>query len=166
MFHQANVVACVRRPGKRGRRTSEVRTFGTTTRELLHLTDWLTTEHVPGVMCRDAQLQAFSGVLPGALQGPVQGFEHRQLAPEALRLQPARAADTGGISYKRRITKSYDAGSRKGWPRWPIGWPASAFRDGSRAALASETMVVAPRGYARKAVDPLILPFETLALAA
>jgi transposase len=39
--HQATVVACVRHPTKGGRRKSEVRTFGTTTAELLELTDWL-----------------------------------------------------------------------------------------------------------------------------
>jgi transposase len=44
--HQATVVACLRRPGTRGRRTSEVRTFGTTTAELLTLADWLTAEGV------------------------------------------------------------------------------------------------------------------------
>jgi transposase len=47
--HQATVVACVRRPGTRGRRASEVRTFGTTTAELLTLADWLTTEGVSHV---------------------------------------------------------------------------------------------------------------------
>ena len=39
--------ACVRRPGSRtGRRESEVRTFATTTRGLLALSAWLTTEQV------------------------------------------------------------------------------------------------------------------------
>jgi len=47
--HQATVVACVRRPGKRGRRTGDVRTFGTTTREILRLADWLTGEGVTHV---------------------------------------------------------------------------------------------------------------------
>jgi hypothetical protein len=42
--HQATVVACVRHPTKGGRRKSDVRTFGTTTVELLQLADWL-TEH-------------------------------------------------------------------------------------------------------------------------
>ena len=40
--HQATVVACVRRPVAGGRRRSEVRTFGTTTGELLGLAAWLT----------------------------------------------------------------------------------------------------------------------------
>ena len=47
--HQATVVACVRHPGERGRRISEIRTFGTTTVELLALADWLTTEGITHV---------------------------------------------------------------------------------------------------------------------
>ena len=47
--HQATVVACVRRPGERRPRTSEVRTFGTTTGELLALADWLMREGVTHV---------------------------------------------------------------------------------------------------------------------
>lgn len=39
--HKKTVVACLRTPGPRSRRTSEVRTFGTTTPELLALADWL-----------------------------------------------------------------------------------------------------------------------------
>jgi transposase len=40
--HKATVVACLRGPGGRRRREATVRTFGTTTAELLALTDWLT----------------------------------------------------------------------------------------------------------------------------
>src|SRR4051794_33738193 len=47
--HQATVVACVRGPGASGRRTSEVRTFGTTTHELLTFADWLATNGVTHV---------------------------------------------------------------------------------------------------------------------
>jgi len=39
--HKETVVACLRVPGERGRRKSEIRTFGTTTAELLALGDWL-----------------------------------------------------------------------------------------------------------------------------
>src|SRR5574337_1928565 len=39
--HKKTVVACLRVPGARGRRTSEVRTFGTMTPELLARADWL-----------------------------------------------------------------------------------------------------------------------------
>jgi transposase len=47
--HQATVVACVRRPGPRGRRASEVRTFGATTSQLLALVDWLAAAGVTHV---------------------------------------------------------------------------------------------------------------------
>lgn len=39
--HKEVVVACRRTPGGRGGRKSEVRTFGTTTKDLLELCDWL-----------------------------------------------------------------------------------------------------------------------------
>ncbi len=39
--HKKTVVACLRVPGPHGRRTAEVRTFGTTTQELLALAEWL-----------------------------------------------------------------------------------------------------------------------------
>jgi transposase len=47
--HQATIVACVRRPGPRGRRAKEVRTFGTMTAQLLDLVDWLTEQRVTHV---------------------------------------------------------------------------------------------------------------------
>jgi hypothetical protein len=40
--HQSSVTACLRSPGDGPQRRQEVRTFGTTTRELLGLADWLT----------------------------------------------------------------------------------------------------------------------------
>src|SRR6059036_2880731 len=40
--HQASVTACLRSPGNGPQRCQEVRTFGTTTPELLRLADWLT----------------------------------------------------------------------------------------------------------------------------
>jgi len=39
--HKALITACVRVPGPDGKRTSEVRTFGTTTSELVRLMDWV-----------------------------------------------------------------------------------------------------------------------------
>ena len=39
--HKATVAACVRVPGSNGRRLQEIRTFGTSTVELLALRDWL-----------------------------------------------------------------------------------------------------------------------------
>jgi transposase len=39
--HKASVTACLRSPGDGPERRQGVRTFGTTTRELLRLADWL-----------------------------------------------------------------------------------------------------------------------------
>jgi hypothetical protein len=44
--HKDTVVACVRTPGWDGQRAEQVRTFGTTTAELLALRDWLVAEEV------------------------------------------------------------------------------------------------------------------------
>jgi transposase len=44
--HKDSVVVCVRRVGEAGRATKEIRTFGTTTAELLALVDWLRQEDV------------------------------------------------------------------------------------------------------------------------
>jgi transposase len=44
--HKDTVVACVRTPGSDGQRAEQVRTFGTTTVELLGLRDWLVAEEV------------------------------------------------------------------------------------------------------------------------
>lgn len=41
--HKKTVAACLRVPGPNTRRSEEIRTFGTTTRELLRLADWLAT---------------------------------------------------------------------------------------------------------------------------
>jgi transposase len=40
--HPASVTACLRAPGAGPQRRQEVRTFGTSTRELVRLADWLT----------------------------------------------------------------------------------------------------------------------------
>jgi transposase len=39
--HKASVMACVRFPAESGERAQEIRRFGTTTRELVDLRDWL-----------------------------------------------------------------------------------------------------------------------------
>ncbi len=39
--HKDTVVACVRVEGPKGQRQMEIRSFGTVTRELLELRDWL-----------------------------------------------------------------------------------------------------------------------------
>src|SRR5918998_976108 len=47
--HKKTVVACVFTPGPKGKPQKESRTFGTMTRDLLALADWLTTKGVTHV---------------------------------------------------------------------------------------------------------------------
>ena len=47
--HKKTVVACCFTPGPKGKPQKETRTFGTTTQELLALTDWLTTKGITHV---------------------------------------------------------------------------------------------------------------------
>jgi transposase len=47
--HKKTVTACVRVPGPRGERAQHIRTFGTTTEELLGLRDWLQSHRVTHV---------------------------------------------------------------------------------------------------------------------
>ena len=47
--HKDTVVACVRQAGPDGRPAHDVRTFGTTTRALLELADWLAERCVTAV---------------------------------------------------------------------------------------------------------------------
>ena len=47
--HKATITACVRVAGSKGERRQEVRTFGTTTSELLALRDWLEAHEVTHV---------------------------------------------------------------------------------------------------------------------
>ena len=47
--HKASVMACVRHLGAGGQVQKEIRTFGTTTAELLKLSDWLGEEGVTHV---------------------------------------------------------------------------------------------------------------------
>jgi transposase len=81
--HQASVVACVRRPGKRGRRSSEVRTFGTPTRELLQLADWLTTEGVTNVAMESPGVcwKPVFNLLEGHVEGILVNAQHIKAVP-------------------------------------------------------------------------------------
>ncbi len=81
--HHASVVACVRRSGKRGRRTSEVRTFGTTTRELLQLADWLTAEGVTQVAIESTGVfwKPVFNVLEGSVEVILVNAQHIKAVP-------------------------------------------------------------------------------------
>ena len=68
--HKKTIAACLRRPGRHGQRQTEVRTFATTTRALMELTEWLVTAG-----CRDVAMES-----TGIYWRPVyQILEERQL---------------------------------------------------------------------------------------
>jgi transposase len=86
--HQATVVGCVRRQGERRRRASEVRTFGTTTAELLDLADWLTAEGVTHVAMESTGV--FWKPVFNILEG---GFEVILVNAQHIKAVPGRKTD-------------------------------------------------------------------------
>jgi transposase len=81
--HQATVVACVRRPGPRQRRSSEVRTFGTTTAELLALAAWLTEEGVTHVAMESTGVfwKPVFNILEGSFEVILVNAQHIKAVP-------------------------------------------------------------------------------------
>ena len=102
--HKASVTACLRSPGDGPQRRQEVRTFGTTTRELLRLADWLTAAgctHVamestgvywrPGLQPPRGELRALPGERPAREDGagPQDGCARQRVARPAARTRAA-----------------------------------------------------------------------------
>src|SRR5262249_55307880 len=81
--HQATVVACVRRPGSRRGRTSEVRTFGTTTAELVALGDWLTEQGVTQVAMESTGVfwKPVFNILEGSVEIILVNAQHIKAVP-------------------------------------------------------------------------------------
>jgi transposase len=81
--HQATVVACVRRPGARRGRASDVRTFGTTTAELLALGDWLTEQGVTQVAMESTGVfwKPVFNVLEGSVEVILVNAQHIKAVP-------------------------------------------------------------------------------------
>jgi transposase len=96
--HHATVVACVRRPGKGRRRTSEVRTFETTTKALLALADWLTAEGVRHVAMES------TGVLWKPVFNVLEGsFEVILVNPQHFKAVPGRKTDVRDCAWLARL---------------------------------------------------------------
>lgn len=75
---KADLKACMRTPGGRGRRSSEVRTFATTTSGVLALQDWLTAAEVSVVgMESTGDPMATNGQDSWPTPGPPTGPGHR-----------------------------------------------------------------------------------------
>ena len=86
--HKDTVVVAVRRLDKHNRVRSEVRTFGTTTPELLELLDWLVAEGVPVVAMESTGVywKPLFNVLEGSM-------EVMLVNPEHIRQVPGRKTD-------------------------------------------------------------------------
>ena len=81
--HLKTVVACVRRQGKNRRRSSEARTFGTTTAQLLRLVDWLTEEGVTHVAMESTGVywKPVFNLLEGSFEVLLVNSEHIKQVP-------------------------------------------------------------------------------------
>jgi transposase len=89
------VVACVRRPGKSGRRRQEVRTFATFTSQLEVLADWLSTEGVTQVVM-EATGQYWKPVWY-ALED--RGFELLLVNARHVKILPGRKTDVADAAW-------------------------------------------------------------------
>jgi transposase len=92
--HKDTVVACVRTPGEGGKRHQEVRTFGTTTAQLLALRDWLVAERVSlvGMESTGVYWKCPYYVLEDALECWLLNARH-------LRNVPGRKTDVGDAEW-------------------------------------------------------------------
>jgi transposase len=86
--HKDTVVACVRRVDDRGRAHQEVKTFGTTTADLLQLLDWLRSGQVPIVAMESTGV--YWKPVFNLLEGPV---EVLLVNPEHIKKVPGRKTD-------------------------------------------------------------------------
>ncbi|HXJ84833.1 MAG TPA: IS110 family transposase [Candidatus Methylomirabilis sp.] len=81
--HQKTVVACLRFPGPKGKRGEEVRTFGTTTRELLQLADWLSAAECTHVAMESTGVywRPVYQILEGGVQLLLVNAQHVKMVP-------------------------------------------------------------------------------------
>jgi transposase len=86
--HKKTVVACLRFPGANGKRAEDVRTFGTTTRELLQLAEWLT-----GPGCTHVAMES-TGVYWRPVYQILEGtFELLLVNAQHVKMVPGRKTD-------------------------------------------------------------------------
>jgi transposase len=81
--HKDTVVACIRRLDDRGRARQDVKTFGTTTPDLLRLVDWLRQQQVPIVAMESTGVywQPVFNLLEGHLEVLLVNPEHIKKVP-------------------------------------------------------------------------------------
>jgi len=85
--YKKTVVACLRVPGPRGRRASEVRTFGTMTPELLALADWLLAARCTHVAMESTGVywKPVFNILEGVCEVLLVNAHHIKAAPQDRR---------------------------------------------------------------------------------
>src|SRR3981189_653144 len=81
--HQATVVACLLVVLKNGKVQKQIRTFGTTTRELLSLREWLLSEGCPHVAMESTEVywKPIYAILEGAFEIVVANAQHVKKVP-------------------------------------------------------------------------------------
>src|SRR4029453_9864748 len=81
--HKKTVVACVRRPGPRGERSGETKTFMTTMRGLGELRDWLLAHEVTDVAMESTGVywRPVYAMLEGTGEGVLGNPRHVKLGP-------------------------------------------------------------------------------------
>lgn len=92
--HQKSIVACIRRTNDRGQASEEVGTFGTMTRDLLALADWMQSRGVTHVALES------TGVLWKPVYNVLEGlFELLLVNPREIKQVPGRKSDVSDAQW-------------------------------------------------------------------
>ena len=96
--HKASVTACLRAPGDGPQRRQEVRTFGTTTRELLRLADWLSAAG-----CTHVAMES-TGIYWRPVYNILEGrFELSLVNAQHVKMVPGRKTDVRDSEWLARL---------------------------------------------------------------
>ena len=110
--HKRTVAACLRGPGPNGTRAEEIRTFGTTTRELRQLADWLAAAG-----CTHAAMES-TGVYWRPVYQMLEGrLELLLVNAQPIKTVPGRKTDVKDGQWLARLVEH-------GWLRASFGPPA------------------------------------------
>jgi len=135
--HKKTIAACIRRSNQQGKVTEEVRTFGTMTRDLLALSDWLQAAGVTHVAMES------TGVLWKPVFNILEGcFELLLVNPRDIKQVPGRKTD---VSDSQWIAKLLSCGLLKASFVPPKDLRELRDLTRHRAQLVSETTRVANR---------------------
>ena len=129
--HKKTVAACLRVPGPNGTRAEEIRTFGTTTRELLQLADWLAAAG-----CTHVAMES-TGVYWRPVYQILEGnFELLLVNAHHIKAVPGRKTDVKDCQWIASLLEPTGAG----------GGSARGVRERAREARSSREASHAPTG--------------------